>query len=93
VSWLSVATGGGPPDGTLFQLPDVGDAVDTQSIVFSLHGAANIGVIIEAGAGTNLADPNNPGQFVGVAGSATITGIGIIFRIKYSAADKTWYAW
>lgn len=72
-------------------LPGSGTAVDGQTVVIALRGAtAAAGVIVVPGAGANMADPNNPGQFTGVATSATIRTVGAIFGLKYQTATTTW---
>jgi hypothetical protein len=72
-------------------IPGSGTAVDGQTAVISLTGAtAAAGVTITPGAGANMADPNNPGQFTGAATAATIRTVGAIFGLKYQTATTTW---
>lgn len=75
-------------------LPSSASAAEGQVVLISLRGATAVnGVTVNPGAGNNMADPNNAGQFTGVGVGAVIRTVGAIFKLKYSLAGTPTNTW
>ena len=91
-TWYTVDSTGSSP--AIINLPSSASAGEGQTVRIALRGAtAANGVQVNPGAGHNMIDPNNPGQFTGVGVGATIRTVGAVYGLKYFLAGPPANTW